>query len=76
MNEILTVEEMKQRYPGEWVLVGEPRTNPPSLRVLAGCVLAHSIDRDEVYRQIPAHQPGALAIVNFVELLPNVAIVL
>lgn len=68
MNEILTVAEMKERYPGEWVLVGEAQTNPPSLRVVAGRVLAHSTDPDEVYRQIAAHQPGDLALVNFVEL--------
>lgn len=48
MDEIQTIEEIKARFPSEWVLIGGPHTDE-SPRLLAGRVLFHSPDRDEVY---------------------------
>lgn len=76
MNEILTVREMKERYPGEWVLVGEPQQNPPSLQVVAGRVLAHSLDRDAVYAAMISLKPRHCATLCFAEFKPDVAILL
>jgi hypothetical protein len=47
----LTVEQIEARFPSEWVLIGDPRTDE-SQRLLAGTVLFHSPDRDEVDRRL------------------------
>ena len=48
MAEILNIDEIKSRYDGEWVLIGDPVADE-SLTVVRGSVLWHSKDRDEVY---------------------------
>ena len=60
MSEVLTLEEIQTRYPGEWVLVGEPETDD-ALRVQRGTVIHHSPDRDEVYRRAVELRPGRFA---------------
>jgi hypothetical protein len=50
MDEVLTIAEIEARYAPEWVLIGEPRTDDMQ-RLLAGRVLFHSADRDEIYRK-------------------------
>jgi hypothetical protein len=50
MDEVLTIEEIEARYAPEWVLIAEPQTDE-ALNILAGKVLFHSPDRDEVYRK-------------------------
>jgi hypothetical protein len=50
MNEVMTVAEMESHYPSEWALIGDPQTDKYH-GVLAGRVIFHSKDRDEVYRQ-------------------------
>ncbi len=64
MTEILTLEEMKHRYYGEWLLVActeiDDQMNP-----IRGEVIAHSCDRDTIYDAITAHRhnlTGTLAI--------------
>lgn len=51
-EEILTLEEIQQRYPQQWVLIVEPEVDK-YLNVIRGKVLAHSPDRDEAYSQFP-----------------------
>lgn len=55
MSDILTLEEMKQRYYGEWLLVActeiDAQMNP-----IRGEVIAHSLDRDTIYDAIAAHR--------------------
>lgn len=50
MNEILTLAEIHERYPSEWILVADPELND-QLEVVRGRVAAHSKDRDEVYQK-------------------------
>jgi hypothetical protein len=50
VDDLLDLEEIKTRYPSEWVLIGEPKTDESS-RLLAGRVLFHSPSRDDVYRK-------------------------
>jgi hypothetical protein len=50
MNDVLTIAEIEARFPSEWVLVGDPKTNE-ALEVLSGKVLCHSKDREEVYQK-------------------------
>ena len=51
MDEILTIEEIEARYPSEWVLIGEPRVDEATSRILGGQVIYHSLDRDDVDRK-------------------------
>lgn len=50
MNEVLTVQEIEDRYKSEWVLVEDPEVTP-QLEVAGGKVLYHSKDRNEVYQK-------------------------
>jgi hypothetical protein len=61
MNETLSIGEIESRYAPDWVLIGEPQTDE-ALDVLAGKVLFHSPDRDEVCRKAGELRPGRFAI--------------
>jgi len=65
-SEICNYSEMKDRFDGEWVLVGEPETDA-SYQVLAGKVLWHSKDRDELYRKAIELAPRESAVLYFGE---------
>jgi len=72
----MTAKEMEREFEGEWILVGEPRTND-KLEVMEGTVLHHSKDRDEVYRRAIALPPPKRYAVLFTGRMPaNTAIVL
>jgi hypothetical protein len=62
MNEILTIDEIKTRYPSEHVLLEDPQTNPDH-EVLGGRVLWHSADQEEVYRKAIELRPKRAAYV-------------
>lgn len=64
MNEILTYDEMKSRFDGEWVLVEDPEVDE-HMRVLRGRVISHSTDRDEMDRQAIALRPQHSASLCF-----------
>ena len=53
MDEILTIEEINQCYPDQWVLIGDPETDE-SLEVLRGKVLYHGKSREEMYKAAKA----------------------
>jgi hypothetical protein len=61
MDEILTIDEIRARYAPDWVLVGDPQTED-SLRLLAGRVLFHSPDPDEVCLKAREYPPGRYAL--------------
>ena len=46
----LTMEEIRSRYDGEWVIIDEPELDE-HLQVLQGAVVFHSPDRLEVDRK-------------------------
>ncbi len=75
MSETLTLEEIKTRYPSQWVLIGEPQTDD-SLEVVAGRVLSHSLDRDEVDRKLLELRPPRFALRYLGTMPENMAIVL
>jgi hypothetical protein len=60
MDETLTVEEIEDRFPSEWVLIGDPQTDEAQ-RLLAGMVLFHSPERDEVDRRLLELRPSRFA---------------
>jgi hypothetical protein len=49
-SERLTIKQMEKRYPSEWILIVDPETDD-SDEVVAGKVVFHSKDRDEMYRE-------------------------
>jgi hypothetical protein len=49
MPEVLTLEEMRCRYDGEWVMIAYTKIDPETNEVLQGEVLAHSRNSQEVY---------------------------
>ncbi|HKP52518.1 MAG TPA: hypothetical protein VJ183_07690 [Chloroflexia bacterium] len=61
MGEIMTIEEIKERFPAEWVFVEDAETTEV-LEVIRGKVLWHSKDKDELYDKMAAspHKSGAL----------------
>ena len=75
MAEILTIDQIKTRHDGEWVLIGNPVTDE-SLSVLQGELLWHSKDRDGVYRKAREIKPSHSAILYFGHLPKDTAIVL
>ncbi|MFZ4508089.1 MAG: hypothetical protein ACOYON_10390 [Fimbriimonas sp.] len=50
MEQVMTVEEVHDQFDSEWILLADPEVDEFG-RVLGGKVVAHSKDRDEVYRK-------------------------
>jgi hypothetical protein len=75
VNNVLTIAQIEKRFDGEWVLVGDP-VKDASLKVRSGIVLAHSKDRDEVYRAGVKLRPRRSAILYLGEFPEDTAIVL
>ena len=50
MSDVMTIDEINERFPSEWVLLSDPQTDE-DLEVLGGTVIYHSKDRDEVDRK-------------------------
>ena len=64
MDEILTYEEMKSRFDGEFVLVEDPVTDE-QLNILRGKVIAHSREKSEVTRILLERRPRHTANLYF-----------
>lgn len=60
MTEILNVDQIKARYPSEWVLIGDPEETD-TLEVMGGRVLFHSASAEELYRKAAELRPGKFA---------------
>ena len=58
--EILTLEEIQERYPRQWVLIVEPELDE-ELNVIRGKVLAASPSRDEAYSKLSLRKGKLLA---------------
>ncbi len=66
-SELLTMEEMRKRYDGEWVLIVDFEADPVSNEVIRGRVLAHDVDMRAVERADEVHQPARAAYYCFGE---------
>jgi hypothetical protein len=62
MNEVLTIDEIRARYPSEHVLLEDPQTNEHQ-QVVGGRVLWHGKDREEVYHKAVELRPRHSAFV-------------
>jgi len=47
----MTLEEIKQKYPSEWVLI-EFTELDEELKVVEGGVVAHSPNKEEIYKKL------------------------
>ncbi|MEJ7677480.1 MAG: hypothetical protein WKG06_06335 [Segetibacter sp.] len=48
MQEALNIKDIKQLYPNEWVLVGNPLMDDTKIDVVSGIPIFHSKDKKEV----------------------------
>jgi hypothetical protein len=69
MEDLLTIEEIEARFLSEWVLIGDPQTDE-SQHLLAGRVLFHSPDRDQVDRRLLKLRPHRFAF-RYLGALPE-----
>jgi len=67
-QEFLTVEEMKERYPDEWLLLVDCRLSA-STELEAGKVVVHSRCRDDIHRSLRDYS-GHLGI-HFTGQIPD-----
>jgi hypothetical protein len=75
MNDVLTIDEIRDRYAPEWVLIGEPQTDEFQ-HLRAGKVLYHSPDREAVYQKAVELQLGNFAFRYLDELPEDMAFIL
>lgn len=61
MGEVLTIEQIRQQYTDEWILIAYTQLDE-DMNVLAGEVLAHSKERDLVYQAFDSRQGRAVAV--------------
>ena len=72
---MMTYEEIEERYQSEWILVGTPETDE-ALNVRRGTVLHHSRDREEVYREAIRLRPSRSAVIYTGTMPQDTAVVL
>jgi hypothetical protein len=73
--EILSYSEIAQRFDGEWVLIAYHSLDE-NLKPISGEVIAHSIDRDEVYAALGKRGSQGVAIECFVKIPEDMAFML
>jgi hypothetical protein len=69
---ILTLEQMKERYPSQWLLVHNTKT-AENFDLIEGEVIAHAVDRDTIYDAIAKERKtrtGTLSI-EYTGPIPN-----
>ena len=69
MAEKLSIKEIEKRYDQQWVLIVNPEHDGKDL-VKAGVVLAHSRNRDVVYRRAMKLKPPRKIAVFWMGELP------
>lgn len=59
-DELLTMKQIEDRYPSEWVLIEDPEVDE-HLEMIRGRVVWHSSERDEVDRKALELRPRSPA---------------
>ena len=75
MSEILTFEEIKLRYDGQWVLIAYTETDE-DLQVIKGKVIAHSANKEDIYQASEAASEQPLAIEYMGQVPEDIAFLL
>ena len=61
MRNTQAIADIRSQYDAEWILIDDPETDE-KLQVLRGRVIAHSKNRDVVYRHAAATRPKRFAV--------------
>lgn len=61
MSELMNFADMERSYDGQWVLIAYTKTDD-NLQVIEGRVIAHSVDKNDIYRALKAVPEQPLAI--------------
>ena len=61
MDEVMSWEEIKETFNGEWVLIEDPEC-APNLKIIRGKVLFHSTERSSVHDKFMELRPFHHAI--------------
>ncbi|MEG3850387.1 hypothetical protein QT971_24600 [Microcoleus sp. herbarium19] len=72
---ILTLEEIFSLYPDEWVLIAYTELDE-NLSVILGAVLAHAIERDEIYSKLSLRNGKSVAIEYTSPIPDNIVMIL
>ena len=75
MSEIMSFEEIKLHYDGEWVLIAYTETDE-DLKVVKGEVIAHSGNKEDIYQALEAAKEQPLAIEYMGQLPEDLAFIL
>lgn len=75
MSQVITFEEMKRRYQGEWLLIAYKDLDD-QMQVIEGEVLAHSPDQSEIYEALSSIPEQPLAIEYVGKIPEDVAFIL
>lgn len=75
MKKKMSLSEMKDAFPSEWLLILDPETDETH-GILNGIVDFHSKDRDEMYRYAVAKKPKRFATLYTGTLPENSAVIL
>ncbi|MFM9265597.1 hypothetical protein [Tychonema sp. BBK16] len=70
IGEILTVEEIRDRYPREWVLIADTESDD-LWNVIRGEVLAHSPEREEIDRALTKFQDIRSISIEYTGPIPD-----
>ncbi len=73
--EFLTIEQIKQRYRDEWLLIGYTDLDD-NLNVLSGEVLAHAQNANDLYKLLPQYSDRPVAFEYVGEIPPDFAFML
>lgn len=65
MSEMMTFEEIKQNYNEQWVLIAYSETDE-DLQVVKGKVIAHSVNKEDIYQalEVASEQPLAIEYIG------------
>ena len=75
MSEIMTFEEIKLHYDGQWVLIAYTETDE-ELQVVKGKVIAHSINKEDIYQALESATEQPLAIEYMGQVPEDLALIL
>lgn len=75
MLEIMTFEQIRQNYDGEWVLIAYSETDE-ELRVVKGKVIAHSANKEDIYQALENAVEQPLAIEYMGQVPEDLAFIL
>lgn len=59
-DERLTLNEMVEKYPDQWLFIVDPEINNETSELISGIVTAHSDLRDDVYSELSNLKGGAV----------------